>query len=142
MKSRRPPLRALQLARRRPEGKPVSTALDAYSNAMGMAGAQAFGDMLLVNKTIQTLDVSDNSFGKMQVGDQVKIKSSGETAMVSQISTGNGGLPYSDGSGGVQVNGTSTSGLKPSEFEWGSQVPAFCAGLAASPSLISVSTIF
>ena len=105
---------------------------------MGMAGAQAFGDMLLVNKTIQTLDVSDNSFGKMQVGDQVKIKSSGETAMVSAIST----TLYSDGSGGVQVNGTSTSGLKPSEFEWGSQVPAFCAGLAASPSLISVSITF
>ena len=105
---------------------------------MGMAGAKAFGDMLLVNKTIQTLDVSDNSFGKMQVGDQVKIKSSGETAMVSAIST----TLYSDGSGGVQVNGTSTSGLKPSEYEWESQVPAFCAGVAASPSLISVSTIF
>ena len=105
---------------------------------MGTAGAKAFGDMLLGNKTIQTLDVSDNSFGKMQVGDQVKIKSSGETAMVSAIST----TLYSDGSGGVQVNGTSRKGLKPSEFQWESQVPALCAGIAASPSLISVSTTF
>ena len=32
--------------------------------------------------------------------------------------------------------------IKPSEFEWESQVPAFCAGVAASPSLISVSTTF
>ena len=29
--------------------------------------------------------------------------------------------------------------VKPSEFEWESQVPAFCAGLAASVSLLSVS---
>ena len=57
---------------------------------MGTASAKAFGDMLLVYKTIQTLDVSDNSFGK------------------------------------------------PDAFG----IPAFCAGVAASPSLISVSTIF
>ena len=49
---------------------------------MGTSGAKAFGDMLLVNKTMQTLDVSDNSFGKPVVGDEVKIKSSGETCTV------------------------------------------------------------
>ena len=40
---------------------------------MGTAGAKAVGDMLLENKTIQTLDVSDNNFGKIQVGDHVKL---------------------------------------------------------------------
>ena len=49
---------------------------------MGTAGAKAFGDTLLVNKTIQTLDVSENSFGKPVVGDQVKLKSSGEMKVV------------------------------------------------------------
>jgi len=98
---------------------------------MGMAGAQAFGDMLLVNKTIQTLDVSDNSFGKMQVGDQVKIKSSGETKEVIEV--------YSDG---VNIKYDGSGGWKNSGYEWESQVPAFCAGVAASPSLLSVSTTF
>ena len=78
-----------------------------------------------MNKTIQTLDVSDNSFGKMQKGDQVKIKSSGEMKTVIQV--------WDDGS-------ANWAGKKepPSEFEWESQVPAFCTGVAASPSLISV----
>ena len=31
---------------------------------MGTSAAKAFGDVLLVNKTIQHLNVSDNSFGK------------------------------------------------------------------------------
>ena len=112
------------------------TSLDASKNAMGTAGAKAFGDMLLINKTIQTLDVSDNSFGKMQVGDQVKIKSSGETKIMSQNN-------WRDSK--ISVEGESQEfedALKPAEFEWESQVPAFCAGVAASPSLISVSTIF
>ena len=52
---------------------------------MGTAGAKAFGDVLLVNKTIQHLNVSDNSFGKVQVGDQVKLKSSGEMATVTFV---------------------------------------------------------
>ena len=95
---------------------------------MGMAGAQAFGDMLLVNKTIQTLDVSDNSFGKMQVGDQVKIKSSGETKEVIEV--------YSDG---VNIKYDGSGGWKNSGYEWESQVPAFCAGVAASPSLRTMS---
>ena len=98
---------------------------------MGMAGAKAFGDTLLVNKTLQTLDVSDNSFGKMQVGDKVKLKSSGEMKMVTRV--------HSDGD--IEVEGRSGY-VKPSEFEWESQVPAFCAGVAASPSLTSVSTTF
>ena len=105
--------------------------LDASKNAMGTAGAKAFGDTLRVNKTIQTLDVSDNSFGKMQVGDKVKIKSSGKMKEVTKV--------HSDGN--IQVEGGSGY-VNPSEFEWESQVPAFCAGVAASPSLISVSTTF
>ena len=91
---------------------------------MGTASAKAFGDTLLVNKTIQTLDVSDNSFGKVQVGDKVKLKSSGEMKVVTELRERYRGY------------------IKPSEYEWESQVPAFCAGVAASPSLISVSTIF
>ena len=108
---------------------------------MGTAAAKAFGDMLLVNKTIQTLDVSDNSFGiigKVQVGDQVKLKSSGETATVT----------YINGDGSVDIKKADGSTLDyvgregKEQFEWESQVPAFCAGVAASPSLISVSTTF
>ena len=112
--------------------------LDASKNAMGMAGAKGFGDMLLVNKTIQTLDVSDNGFGKMQLGDQVKLKSSGETATVT----------YVNGDGSVDIKKADGSTLDyvgregKEQFEWESQVPAFCAGVAASPSLTSVSTTF
>ena len=100
---------------------------------MGTAGAKAFGDMLLGNKTIQTLDVSDNNFGKMQVGDKVKLKSSGEMCEVF----------ISDEKGiGLIVKGKNDEHYR-SEYEWESSgVPAFCAGVAASPSLISVSTIF
>ena len=92
---------------------------------MGTAGAKAFGDVLRVNKTLQHLNVSNNSFGKMQVGDQVKLKSSGEIKTVTEK------VGYD-----IEVEG---SDFEPSEFEWESQVPAFCAGLAASPSLLSVS---
>ena len=103
---------------------------------MGTSGAKAFGDVLLMNKTIQILDVSDNSFGKMQVGDQVKLKSSGEMKIVSQNN-------WRDSK--ISVEGESQEfkdALKPSEFEFQSGVPAFCAGVAASPTLISVSTTF
>ena len=96
---------------------------------MGTAGAKALGDVLRVNKTLQHLNVSNNSFGKMQVGDQVKLKSSGEMKTVTNT--------YSEGC--IDVEGGSLSLLKPSEFEWESQVPAFCSGLAASSSLLSVS---
>ena len=95
---------------------------------MGTAGAKAFGDVLRANKTLQHLNVSNNSFGKVQVGDQVKLKSSGEMKTVTNT--------YSDGD--IKVEGGS-DWVKPSEFEWESHVPAFCAGLAASSSLLSVS---
>ena len=95
---------------------------------MGIAGAKAFGDVLRVNKTLQYLNVSNNSFGKVQVGDQVKLKSSGEMKTVTNAF----------GDGDIKVEGVSGY-VRPSEFEWESQVPAFCAGLAASASLLSVS---
>ena len=95
---------------------------------MGTAGAKAFGDVLRVNKTLQHLNVSNNSFGKMQVGDQVKLKSSGEMKTVI----------FAHNDGDIDVEGGSGY-VNPSEFEWESQVPAFCAGLAASSSLQSVS---
>ena len=93
---------------------------------MGTAVAKAFGDVLRVDKTLQHLNVSNNSFGRVQKGDQVKLKSSGEMKTVTNA--------YSDGD--IEVEG---GYVKPSEFEWESQVPAFCAGLAASSSLLSVS---
>ena len=106
--------------------------LDAFQNAMDTAGAKAFGDTLLVNKTIQTLDVSDNGFGKPQVGDLVKLKSSGEMKVVKNIYNRDTDFDIEGQSGW----------LKRDAFQWESQVPAFCAGVAASPSLISVSTVF
>ena len=99
---------------------------------MGTAGAKAFGDVLRVNKTLQHLNVSNNSFGKVQVGDQVKLKSSGEMCTVK----------YAYSHGDVQVtkpDGSTKDDVKASEYEWESQVPAFCAGLAASSSLLTVS---
>ena len=102
---------------------------------MGTAGAKAFGDVLRVSKTLQHLNVSNNSFGKVQVGDQVKLKSSGEMCTVTYIN--------SDGSVDVKKADWSTLEYVGKEgkdqFEWESQVPAFCAGLAASSSLLSVS---
>ena len=95
---------------------------------MGTAGAKAFGDVLLVNKTLQHLNVSNNSFGRPVVGDQVKLKSSGEMKTVTKT--------Y--GGGEIRVEGDSGY-FNPSEFEWESHVPAFGAGLAASSSLLSVS---
>ena len=104
---------------------------------MGTAGAKAFGDALLVNKTIQHLNVSGNSFGKPQVGDQVKLKSSG------QIKTVSGAGKWRDGHINLEGDdGSFESSVQPSEFEWQSSgIPAFCAGLAASTSLLSVSAI-
>ena len=95
---------------------------------MGTAGAKAFGDVLRVNKTLQHLNVSNNSFGKVQVGDQVKLKSSGEMKTVT----------YAGTTGNFQVDGLSGV-ADASKFQWNNEVPAFCAGLAASPSLLSVS---
>ena len=100
---------------------------------MGTAGAKAFGDVLRVNKTLQHLNVSNNSFGRAQKGDQVKLKSSGEICTVHRLFGGDGNpcITKSDGSTKDNVNA--------SEYEWESHVPAFCAGLAASSSLLSVS---
>ena len=103
---------------------------------MGTAGAKAFGDMLLENKTIQTLDVSDNNFGKIQVGDHVKLKSSGEAKVVTEAKSG--GHVKFDGCG--KLPDLANGWVKPDTFTWESQVPALCAGVAASPSLTSVST--
>ena len=100
---------------------------------MGTAGAKAFGDVLRVNKTLQHLNVSNNSFGKVQVGDQVKLKSSGEMCTVHEMYWFNGNPCI------TKPDGSTKDDVKASEFEWESQVPAFCAGLAASPSLLSVS---
>ena len=100
---------------------------------MGTAGAKAFGDALRVNKTLQHLNVSNNSFGKGQVGNQVKLKSSGEMCPVFAVNDG-------DGRVGLIVDGVKDTQYRDnSEWEWESQVPAFCAGLAASSSLLSVS---
>ena len=100
---------------------------------MGTAGAKAFGDVLRVNKTLQHLNVSSNSFGQEQVGDQVKLKSSGEMCTVHEMHWQSGNPCITKPGGSTKVD------VKPSEYEWESQVPAFCAGLAASPSLLSVS---
>ena len=100
---------------------------------MGTAGAKAFGDVLRVNKTLQHLNVSNNSFGKVQKGDQVKLKSSGEMCTVTQT-------PDSDNEVKViRADGSSSGYMKWNLFHWNNEVPAFCAGLAASPSLLSVS---
>ena len=109
------------------------TQVDASGNAMGTAGAKSFGDTLLVNKTIQHLNVSDNSFGKPLVGERVKSKRHREVKVVAKVAD----------DGGIWTDGNFFQLLKiqPSEFEWESQVPAFCAGLAASTSLLSVSAI-
>ena len=59
-----------------------NTQVDASSNSMGTAGAKAFGEMLQINTTLTQLNVSGNSFGKMQVGDSVKLKSNGQICAV------------------------------------------------------------
>ena len=107
---------------------------------MGTASAKAFGDTLLANKTIQTLDVSDNSFGMVQVGDEVKIKSNGEMKVVTEVYEGRA-IKF-EGSEQFTSGGWASGYVKLNEVEWESQVPAFCAGVAASPSLLSVSTTF
>ena len=101
---------------------------------MGTAGAKAFGDALRVNKTLQHLNVSNNSFGRPVVGDQVKLKSSGEMCTVHRYSSADPSRPCI-----TLPSGSTKNDVKASEYEWESQVPAFCAGLAASPSLLSVS---
>jgi hypothetical protein len=105
---------------------------------MGSAGAKAFGDTLLVNKTIQTLDVSDNGLARPSVGDQVKIKSSGERCSVTDFRKDTGVRTSASTSSSGKVTGY----FLDTDYTFDSQIPAFCAGVAASPSLISVSTTF
>ena len=112
--------------------------LDASKNAMRTAGAKAFGDTLLMNKTIQTLDVSDNGLARPSVGDKVKIKSSGEICSVTEFSKDTGVRT----SASTSSSGYVTGYFLDADYTFDSQIPAFCAGVAASPSLISVSTIF
>jgi hypothetical protein len=81
----------------------------------------------------KTLDVSNNSFGKLALGDQVKLKSSGEMCSLTMA-------PDNDNEVKVtKVDGSQSSYMKRDLFEWESQFPAFCAGIAASQSLTSVS---
>ena len=83
---------------------------------------------------MQHLNVSGNSFCKVKEGEQVKLRSSGDMCTVCQA--------YRDGRICIiKPDGSKLDDVKPSEFEWESQVPAFCAGLAASTSLLSVSVI-
>jgi hypothetical protein len=98
--------------------------LHVSSCSMGTAAAKAFGDMLSMNKTLKTLHVSDNSFGKMQVGDQVKIKSNGVMKIVTEI--------YSDGD--IQFDGSS-GWTHPSKVDWENLFPALCAGLKSNSTL-------
>ena len=101
---------------------------------MGTAGAKAFGDVLRVNKTLQHLNVSNNSFGHPVVGDQVKLKSSGEMCTVHTIEwNGKPSVHLADGS--------SKTYLEPGTYDFDSQpgILGFCTGLAASTSLLSVS---
>jgi hypothetical protein len=107
--------------------------LNVNSNAMGTTAAKAFGGMLPLNKTLQTLDVSNNSFGKPAVGEQVKLKSSGEMCTLTMA-------PDRDNKVKVtKADGSQSGYMKWHLFEWESQVPALCAGLAASQCLLSVS---
>ena len=64
----------------------------------------------------------------------MRLKSSGEMCTV--LSVRGGGKLDIKFANGKECD----TDMDPSEFEWESQVPAFCAGVAASPSLISVST--
>ena len=108
------------------------TQVEASNCGIGTAGAKAFGDVLRDNKTIQHLNVSNNSFGRPVVGDQVKLKSNGKMCQVFVVNT--------DGRVALIVDGVQDTKYRAdSEWELESQVPAFCAGLAASSSLLSVS---
>ena len=100
---------------------------------MGTAAAKSFGDAMLVNKTVQHLIVSDNSFGKPVVGDQVKHVPSGQVCTVNYV---NDKGTYIGVEGGISLI---SSGYIGKDFQWESQVPALCAGVAASQSLLSVS---
>ena len=73
--------------------------------------------------------------GNLVVGCTVRLKSNGEDKVVTAVDEYSADYSSKDH---IKVQG-SDSKIKPSEFEWESQVPAFCAGVAASQSLTSVS---
>ena len=78
--------------------------------------------------------MSDNSFGKVQKGDEVKHNTSGSVCTVNYV---NAEGTY------IGVEGDIKSGYVGKDFDFDAYgVPIFCAGVAASPSLISVSTTF
>ena len=84
---------------------------------------------LEMNKTVEEISV-----GNVIVGSTVKLKSSGELCAVHRYYNSDPSRPCI-----TLPNGSTQDDVKPSKYEWESQVPAFCAGLAASPSLLSVS---
>ena len=115
-----------------------NTQVDASSNSMGTAGAKAFGEMLQINTTLTQLNVSGNSFGKLQLGDSVKLRSSGEMCTVSYINdVGSVDVQKADGNTLEYVGRPGKE-----QFEWENHVPAFAAGIAASRSLLSVSALY
>ena len=111
------------------------TVVEASNCGMGTAGAKAFGDALRVNKTMQHLNVSNNSFGRPVVGDTVRLKVNGELKTVTHTDDDNCVHVESSLSSEHYVEGYFAA----ADYEWESHVPAFCAGLAASSSLLSVS---
>ena len=114
----------------------MNTQVDASSNSMGTAGAKAFGEMLQVSTTLTQLNVSGNSFGRVQVGESVKLKSTGEMCILTQ-------LPDRDNEVKVtRADGSQSGYMKWTEFEWENQMPAFAAGIAASRSLLSVTALY
>ena len=106
------------------------TQVDASGNALGNAGAKAFGDSMLVNQTILHLNVSDNGFGKVQAGDQVKLKDGSVKRVFSTVP--NPDYLQLEGDSDSKMYGLSNYTL----VDIG--VPAFCAGLAALPQQASV----
>jgi hypothetical protein len=90
--------------------------------------------MLEHNNTLTLLDVSGNRmFGKPVVGDQVKLKSGGEMCTLTMAPDIRNDVKV------TKADGSQSGYMKWNLFEWESQVPAFCAGVAASQSLTSVS---
>ena len=113
----------------------MNTQVDASSNSMGTAGAKAFGEMLQINTTLTQLNVSGNSFGKMQIGDSVKLKSTGEMCKLTKLPYGCNEIKF------TRADGSQSGYMKWTKFEWENQMPAFAAGIAASQSLLSVSAL-
>ena len=109
-----------------------TTCLHVSNCSMGTAAAKVFGDMLSENTTIKTLDVSNNGFDKPVVGDQVKLKSSGEMCSLTMA-------PEDNEVKVTKADGSQSSYIKWDLFEWENQFSAFCAGIASSQGLNSVS---